>query len=291
MNEKTGSLFTNALAQTAGNTDSPFGVVIGDSIALGYYDSRLQPLESRLQPTYDPSFISPPGTFAYELQVLTQFPWYNHAIGGQTTTELCQRWCRDALAQDSDPDDGRGSKTLTRKPTHIVLDTGTSELRAAKHESVPVIKKNIFRMVKSATENDIRVVIINIAPIKTANISDILEVNSWMVNNLLQFGDTVRIYDAYTKLSVMGVKDFQMDRNNRFHTNIRNFLAGALYPYARSLGLVEESETTPILDKKYNWGDGCHWTAVAVKDIAGDLVQQNKDLFLSESHSILTTIK
>jgi hypothetical protein len=277
---------TIAGATHSGNTDSPFGIVIGDSIALGYYDSRLQPLESRLQPVYDPSFINPPGTFAYELEKLTRFTWYNQAIGGQTTGELCRRWCRDALAQDSDPGDGRGGSTLDAKPTYIVLDTGTSELRAANPESVPVIKKNIFRMVTTATENDISVIVINIAPIKTANISDILEVNSWLSKTLPQFGDRVRICDAYTKLSVIGYRDFQIDRNNRRHTNIRNFLVGTLYPCAKALNLVAEAKTIPMLDKKYNWGDGCHWSALAVKDVAAEIVARNQDLLILSQESL-----
>jgi len=281
MHEKTVFSFTNALLSTFGSTGSPFGVVIGDSIAIGYYDSRLQPFESRLQPSYDPSFINAPGTFAYEFQNLTRFSWYNHAIGGETTGELCRRWCRDALARDSDAGDGRGSRTLRRKPTHIVLDTGTSELRAAKPESLPIIKNNIFRMVKTATDNNIHVIVINIAPIKTANISHIIEVNTWISDTLAQFGDQVRIYDAYSKLSVIGYKNFQLDRNNYRHTNIRNYLAGFLYPYLRSLDLIDVAETTPMLDKKYNWGDGCHWTARAVKDVAEDIVNQNADLFLT----------
>jgi len=255
------------------------GVVIGDSIALGYYDARLQPLESRLQPTYDPLFINPPGTFAYELESLTGFTWYNQAIGGQTTGDLCRRWSRDALGRDFDPSDGRGRRTLERCPTHIVLDTGTSELRAADSRAVPVIKKNIYRMIKTATENNIRVVVITIAPVKTANIQDIHSVNSWMEESLFQFGDMVRICDAFTKLSVIGYRDFQQDTNNRRHTNLMNFLAGTIYPYARALNLVDKAKTVPMLDKKYNWGDGCHWTALAVRVVAQTLVQENADLF------------
>jgi len=262
------------------NIASPIGVVIGDSIAIGYYDSRLQPYESRLQPSYDPSFINPPGTFAYEFQNLTNFTWYNQGIGGQTTEQLWQRWCRDALALDFDAGDGRGNKTLNKKPSVIILDTGTSELRNATPDSVSIIKNNIYRMVKTATENNISVIVINIAPIKTAENAKIIEVNTWMSNTLTQIGDRARIYDAYSKLSIIGYKDFQLDRNNHFYTNIWNYIAGSVYPYLRSLNLVEEAITTPMLDKKYNWGDGCHWTALAVRDVAREIVTQNPDIFL-----------
>lgn len=262
------------------NIASPIGVVIGDSIAIGYYDSKLQPYESRLQPSFDPSFINPPGTFAYEFQNLTNFTWYNQGIGGQTTDELWQRWCRDALALDFDAGDGRGNKTLIKKPSVIILDTGTSELRNATPDSVSIIKNNIYHMVKTATENNISVIVINIAPIKTTDNAKIIEVNTWMLNTLTQFGDRVRIYDAYSKLSIIGYKDFQLDRNNHFYTNLWNYIAGFIYSYLRSLNFVDEANTTLMLDKKYNWGDGCHWTALAVRDVASEIVTQNPDIFL-----------
>ena len=46
----------------------------------------------------------------------------------------------------------------------------------------------------------------------------------------------------------------------------------------RILNLVDEAKTTPMLDKKYNWGDGCHWSALAVKDVAAEIVARNQDI-------------
>ncbi|MBN1551041.1 hypothetical protein JW979_06215 [bacterium] len=284
MTEKRYPSLSNTEKTSGYPVNRPLGVVIGDSIAIGYYDEKLQPLESRLQPVYDPSFINPPGTFAYELEKHTNFSWLNQAIGGQTTDELWNRWSRDALAMESDASDGRGVRTLMRKPDIIILDTGTSELRAANPESLPIIKHNIFRMIKTAVDNDIFIIVINIAPIKTAVPSHISQVNSWISAAPLQFGDRVRIYDAYSKVAAMGYKDFQLDKNNHFCTNARNYIAGIFYPLLRFLHLVTDAELTPMLDKKYNWGDGCHWTAQAVKDVAEEIVLLNRDVFIERRY-------
>lgn len=284
MNEKRDLPVSDTVIQLGYPVNRPLGVVIGDSIAIGYYDEKFQPLESRLQPVYDPSFVNPPGTFAYELEKHTNFSWLNQAIGGQTTDELWNRWSRDALAMESDAGDGRGTRTLAGKPDIIILDTGTSELRAADPGSLPVIKNNIFRMIKTAVDNDIFIIVINIAPIKTAEPSHISEINSWISAAVLQFGDRVRTYDAYSKVAVMGYRDFQPDKNNHLCTNARNYIAGVLYPLLRSLHLVTEAELTPMLDKKYNWGDGCHWTARAVKDVAEEIVRLNQDVLIERRY-------
>jgi len=53
--------------------------------------------------------------------------WYNQGIGGQTSTQIRQRFLRDAFGDVSNPNDSRGTQTLSRPPFIVVIIAGVND--------------------------------------------------------------------------------------------------------------------------------------------------------------------
>lgn len=106
-----------------------YAVVIGDSIAEGEPNrhGRLN-VNGRFVPDYP----SQPGQLSYELARYSGVFHWNHGIGGQVTAQVRQRWRRDALAEDFDPGDGRGPRTLPSGslPALVYLHVGINDIAA-----------------------------------------------------------------------------------------------------------------------------------------------------------------
>jgi hypothetical protein len=102
---------------------APFGIVFGSSFMEGH---RLK--HGRLHPPTGGSFIwnypDSAGQPSYHLRELTNMRWYNQAVGGWGSDETRLVFPRDVLAQTLtvDPGDGRGVKTLSKKPLYAVYD-------------------------------------------------------------------------------------------------------------------------------------------------------------------------
>lgn len=167
--------------------ETPFGVIIGDSIAEGH-----PALHGRLHPnanTFEPNWPNSPGQPSYELSALTNMYWYNHGIGGQTTSQVWARWRRDVLAETYDPGDGRGDKTLHRQPYCVWVNCGINDISFGVPASVTKI--NLVAMAMSAKQAGILIGFNTCGPHKTHTpdqIAQQIELRDWMMSELPRYG-------------------------------------------------------------------------------------------------------
>ena len=174
----------------AGHITQNFGVVIGDSIAEGHpgLHGRLHPNSS----IFDEDYEDQSGQLSYEFVKYTGLKWYNHGIGSQTSTQVWQRWQRDALAMEYDPGDGRGAKTLLAKPKYIYVHCGVNDLYQMElQNALVVIKGNLENMARSAQDNQVIAIFGTIGPHNLTTpekIQATLEINQWMKTELPKYG-------------------------------------------------------------------------------------------------------
>lgn len=178
---------------------APCGVVIGDSQAEGNpaADSRLTNGGAVFSVNYQDVY----GTISYTLRQKTKMRWFNHGIGGQTSDQVWARWSRDVLAQTYNPSDGRGSKTLQRKPNIVVVIVGINDFFVHTTRSWRTTAENLENMAKSARDNGIAAVFLNCPGDESANLIQIRKVdslNTWMASGALQaFGAAVVDYNSW----------------------------------------------------------------------------------------------
>jgi lysophospholipase L1-like esterase len=103
-------------------------VLIGDSIAEGHpaLHGRLHATEGR----FDPSHADQPGQLSFELAQRLGVRIINQAIGGQSSGDVRKRWARDVLGETSDPQDGRGDRTIDEDgspPIAVYLHVGIND--------------------------------------------------------------------------------------------------------------------------------------------------------------------
>lgn len=138
---------------------TPFGVVLGNSIAEGH-----PAIHGRLHPgglaTFDATVQDVFGTLSYTLRQLTHYRWFNHGIGSQTTAQLVARMNRDLLGQTFDNGDGRGSRTLRRKPNIAIVDGGVNDIRTGVNTAVTIA--NLETIARAGRDNGIQMVFLNI---------------------------------------------------------------------------------------------------------------------------------
>jgi hypothetical protein len=91
---------------------APFGVLAGSSFDEGHAS-----LHGRLHPnavnTFQYNYPDSSGQMSWWLRQLTNYRWYNHGIGGQTSSQLRLRWARDVLGQTISGTDSRGNNTIS----------------------------------------------------------------------------------------------------------------------------------------------------------------------------------
>ncbi|HEX8334514.1 MAG TPA: GDSL-type esterase/lipase family protein [Segetibacter sp.] len=187
------SLSGDSLRATA-----PFWVVIGDSQAEGNpgTSGRLN-----VGGAYQYNYADVPGQLSYHLRYLTNMRWYNHGIGGQTTTEVRNRFYRDVLGETSNPSDGRGTKTLSRKPQGVVIIAGINDL--ALGATPATVKANLEWMAATCQQYGIQCVVLNL-PGHTSQPQSVYrgidEVNLWLKSGALnQFGASIVDYNTWWK--------------------------------------------------------------------------------------------
>lgn len=142
---------------------APFGVLAGSSFVEGHngLHGRLHwLLNSVPQSTFNPNYPDSVGQMSYHLRQLTNYRWYNHGIGGQTSAQMRLRWARDVLG-DSIPNtlDGRGSRTLSRKPFVVVYDGVGNDPYFSITPTQSIA--NLEWMAKSCQDNGIRFIVCN----------------------------------------------------------------------------------------------------------------------------------
>lgn len=171
--------------------DVPFGVVIGDSISEGH-----PMLHGRLHPSgsngFDADYPNQSGQLSYELGQITGLYFYNHGIGGQTSTQVWNRWRRDVLAENYDPNDGRGAKTLDEKPHCVFIVVGINDIFIGVDPKET--RQNMVNMAKSARDNGVIAVFLNAGAHNAATAEQnkaISDLNKWMSEKLPVFGAQV----------------------------------------------------------------------------------------------------
>jgi len=178
------------------NTDDPIGVVIGNSIAEGHPQrhGRLHLQNGKCKLNH-PDL---PGQFSYHLDTFTKYNWYNHGIGGQTSTQVKARWARDVLGQTVSVGDRRPNKTLPKKADFVLIEVGVNDL----FYNIPIdtTKSNLLWMAFSCKKNKIKCYFINIGQESIANPTQdtqITELNTWMSITLHKYGASVLDFNSW----------------------------------------------------------------------------------------------
>lgn len=181
---------------------APYSVIIGDSQAEGHPNAH-----GRLHPagvaTYTPTTPDVFGTISFKLRALTKMRWFNHGIGGQTTTQVWARWSRDVLAQTYDAGDGRGSRTLPTgtKPVTVIVIAGINDPYSGINAATTI--SNLENMAKSARDNGIAAVFLNMPGdtiITQAQLKTIDTLNTYFASGALQgFGASIVDYNTWWK--------------------------------------------------------------------------------------------
>lgn len=167
----------------------PFGVVIGDSIAEGHPNQHGRLHQSYPDPTFNDAIVNAYGTPAYALSKRTGFFWYNHGIGGETTTQVLDRFERDALGKTVIVGDGRPDSTLPNKPVWIWVNAGINDVSALTDTSVT--KSNLLKMAILALKAGCKIGFNTIGPVNghdatQRSMQD--DINNFILTVLPKFG-------------------------------------------------------------------------------------------------------
>ena len=146
---------------------TPFGVMVGDSIAEGHPALHGRLHQSYVDPTFNDAIVNAYGTPAYALSQRTGMHWYNAGIGGQTTTEILARFTRDALGQTVAVGDGRPNTTLPAKPVWIWVNAGINDVSALT--SAATTKANLLKMAVLALNAGVNIGFNTIGPVDAHN--------------------------------------------------------------------------------------------------------------------------
>ena len=143
----------------------PFAVIIGDSIAEGHPNLHGRLHQSYENPTFNSSILNQYGQPSYELSRRTRIHWYNHGIGGQTTTQILDRFDRDGLGDTVAVGDGRPSTTLPRKPMWIWVNAGINDVSALT--DTDITKRNLLEMCAKARRRGVNIGFNTIGPVNS----------------------------------------------------------------------------------------------------------------------------
>lgn len=171
-----GGWLTSNLTGDSIKVTAPFWVVIGDSQAEGHPGTH-----GRLHPTIDLTKADVPGQLSYHLRSLTNMRFFNHGIGGQTSTQVWARWDRDVLGKTV-----AGVTTLNGKPQGVVIVAGINDFYSGI--SVAQLKENLTKMAASAAVNGIYCVILNVPGDEVNNATQnaqVDEINRWLAGGAL----------------------------------------------------------------------------------------------------------
>ncbi|OZI70853.1 SGNH/GDSL hydrolase family protein [Bordetella genomosp. 12] len=198
-----------AVLPSVARGQTPYAVVIGDSIAEGeiHRKGRLN-VQGRFVPTYP----SNPGQLSYELAHYSGIFHFNHGIGGQTSSQVRERWRRDALAEQYDPGDGRGASTLPAGtlPRLIYLHVGINDI-ALGMLPLQTMQENFTYFARTAAEKNIPLVVDNIGAylgMTDAMIQQANAFNTWLTRTLAPKYPQMRVVD-YLRWSSGGSNDYR----------------------------------------------------------------------------------
>ncbi|PMK00012.1 GDSL-type esterase/lipase family protein [Vibrio sp. 10N.261.55.A7] len=227
----------------SGGSQQHYIVLIGDSIAEGHpalhgrlhpaplnfdADQDSQALSSAFHPglmIFDADYKSQPGQMSYELSSHFGLPILNHGIGGQTTTDIRNRWPRDVLHKVFDPGDGRGNMTMNFDgvlPYAVYLHAGINDI--AEGAKLNTIKENMLFFAASTETNDIKLIINNIGAYSDYSI-DMIEVaekvNDWLISDLSS---------SYSHITIVDYLDWSSDGTGNYRHLKKNMFADVIHP-------------------------------------------------------------
>lgn len=195
-----GGWLTNNLTGDSIQVRAPFWVVIGDSQAEGHPGKH-----GRLDPNgvtgYNGLYPDSAGQLSYHLRFLTNMRWYNHGIGGQTTTQVLRRFYRDAIGKPGTYTnaDSRGNQTLWYKPQGVVIIAGINDVATGVNPSI--IMRNLEQMAAICQSEGVQCVILNLPgdEVITQTIARGIEtINKWLASGVMdQYGATVVDYNTW----------------------------------------------------------------------------------------------
>lgn len=176
-----GGWLANGTSGDSIQLSAPFWVVIGDSQAEGHPATH-----GRLHSPVNLAKADVTGQLSYHLRELTNFRWFNHGIGGQTSTQVLNRFDRDVLAKTYDAGDGLPTKTLSRKPMGVVIVAGINDFYSGI--TVAQCKLNLTQMAVKCQLEGIYCVMLNVPGDEVINetqAKQVDEVNDWLASGAL----------------------------------------------------------------------------------------------------------
>jgi len=177
---------------------APFWVIFGDSQAEGHpfehgrlHVGNVAGFTVNYQDNY--------GTIGYTLNQLTGMRWINHGIGSQNFPDLIARIGRDVLNQTVNVGDGRGSKTLQRKPNGCLVICGINDITQGK--TIAEISANAEKVAQILRDNKISAVFLNCPGLESATqlqLRKIDSLNQFFASGALQsYGAAVVDYNRW----------------------------------------------------------------------------------------------
>ncbi len=164
------------------------GVCIGNSIMEGF------PWHVSGLYLGDLAFPDTSGQPAYQLTQLTGFQWFDRGWAGQTTGQIRARFLRDAIGENSDPGDGRGSVTLAKKPDFVIMEGGVNDIKTG----VPLdtVKTNLTWMASTLKRNNIHCIVLNCIGegnglFTQTQTDQVTALNAWLASGALESYDAV----------------------------------------------------------------------------------------------------
>lgn len=163
----------------------PFGVVFGNSIAEGFQTVSQGPLESG---NHNQADII--GQIGYRLNQLTNMPFKNAGIGGQTSRVLRGRFLPDALGVTGlSVGDTITRPTLLHKPSIVVIEGGVNDF----FKGVPIAEteENIMWMVQQCAYYQVPCVVLNcigvgnVSGATKTQLENIAAFNRWLATGIL----------------------------------------------------------------------------------------------------------
>lgn len=177
---------------------SPFGVIIGDSIAEGHPNLHGRLHQSYEDPTFNDAVTNAYGTPAFALSQRTGMHWFNAGIGGQTSAEVLSRFSRDALGNTISVGDGRPDSTLPAKPVWIWVNAGINDVSALI--DVAETKTNLLKMAVMALNSGINIGFNTIGPVDAHNATQRAmqdDINEFILTALPLYGCHVFDFHAW----------------------------------------------------------------------------------------------
>jgi len=211
----------------------PYAVVIGDSIAEGEIERKGR---LNVQGQFVPDHPSLPGQLSHELASYSGVFHFNHGMGGQTSSQVRTRWPRDVLAQEFDPADGRGSRTLPAdtQPSLVYLHAGINDI-AMTEISLQIMQDNFKYFASTLAERGIPLVIDNVGAylgMTDTMVEQATAFNTWLRDELAPAYPNVRIVD-YLHWSSGGTNDYRTLAPGKFadgvHPSAQGYIDYAHY--------------------------------------------------------------